>query len=47
LEAKLLLFTILSSFIIEKSSKTPENLTLAKGNTGFIGNIYVNFKLRK
>ena len=47
LEAKLLLFYIMTKFSIEKSDKTPEKLTFSKGNTGFIEKIYVNLKLRE
>lgn len=47
LEAKLLLFFIMTKFRLEKTNKTPVRLTLAKGNTGFAEKIYVAFKLRK
>lgn len=47
LEAKLLLFNIMSKFSIEKSDKTPEKLTFALGNTGYVEKIYVTFMLRK
>jgi cytochrome P450 family 9 len=47
LEAKLLLFSILTKFKIEKCSKTPEKLTHAMGNSGYMEKIYVDLKLRK
>jgi cytochrome P450 family 9 len=47
LEAKLMLFTIMSKFRIEKCSKTPVKLTSTKGNTGYVEKVYVDFKLRK
>jgi cytochrome P450 family 9 len=47
LEAKLLLFTIMSKFTIEKSSKTPNKLTHSFGNTGYMEKIFVNLTLRK
>lgn len=46
LEAKLLLFYIMTKFEIEKTAKTPEKLTNSLGNTGYIEKIYVNLKLR-
>jgi cytochrome P450 family 9 len=47
LEAKLLLFYIISKFSIEKCDKTPEKLTHAFGNSGYLEKIYVSLKLRK
>jgi cytochrome P450 family 9 len=47
LEAKLLLFIILSKFRIEKSKRTPEKLTHTFGNSGYVEKIYVTLKLRK
>lgn len=47
LEAKLLLFGIISKFTIGRCSKTPEKLTFSKGNIGFMEKIFVSFKLRK
>jgi cytochrome P450 family 9 len=47
LEAKLLLYTVLSAFKIEKSPRTPERLTIAKGVTGYEEKIFVTLKLRK
>ena len=47
LEAKLFLFTIMSKFRIEKCDKTPEKLTHAFGNSGYLEKIYVTLKLRK
>jgi cytochrome P450 family 9 len=46
LEAKLMLFTIMSKFSIEKSSKTPKKLTPGFGNTGYLEKINVTLKLR-
>lgn len=47
LEAKLLLFYVMSRFSIEKTEKTPEKLTHSFGNAGYFEKIYVNLKLRK
>jgi hypothetical protein len=47
LEAKLLLFSILTKFKIEKCSKTPEKLTFTKGNIGMNEKIYEKVKTRK
>ena len=47
LEAKLLLFYIISKFSIEKSANTPKKLTFGFGQTGYIEKIYVALKLRK
>jgi cytochrome P450 family 9 len=47
LQAKLLLFYVLSKFSIEKCDKTPVKLTYAFGNSGYLEKIYVFLKLRK
>lgn len=47
MEAKLLLFNIMTKFTIEKCDKTPEELTHSLGNSGYVEKIYVVFKLRK
>jgi cytochrome P450 family 9 len=47
IEAKLLVFTIMSNFKIEKSSRTPEKLSFSKGITGFNETIYVKLMLRQ
>lgn len=47
LEAKLLLFFIMTKFTIEKCDKTPERLTNSKGTSGYVEKIYVALKLRK
>jgi cytochrome P450 family 9 len=46
-EAKLLVFTIMSNFKIEQSSRTPEKLTSTKGFTGYNEKIYVKLMLRQ
>ena len=46
LEAKLLLFNIMTKFTIKKTPKTPEKLTNSFGNSGYLEKIYVAFKLR-
>lgn len=47
LEAKLLLFNVVSKFTIEPCDKTPTKLTATAANTGYLEKIYVTFKLRK
>lgn len=47
LEAKLLLFSIISKFSIETNDKTPEKLTATKANTGYEEKIFITLKLRK
>jgi cytochrome P450 family 9 len=46
LVAKLLLFTVMSTFTIEKSSKTPKNVTYSKGMIGFNEKIFLALTLR-
>lgn len=46
LEAKMLLFYILSKFTITKCDETPKKLELATGLTGFRNKIEVNLKMR-
>lgn len=46
LEAKMLLFHILTKFIFCKCAKSPDKLRLAAGLTGFKGKIYIDLKLR-
>lgn len=45
-EIKLVVFTILSIFKVEKNAKTPEKLTLKNAPTGYNEDILLDFKLR-
>ena len=47
LQTKLIIFSIVSKFHIEKSEKTPKKLIHSTGMTGFTENIFVNLTLRK